>query len=42
VDEGHFDQNGEYVVDRRRNGGQVGFGIWVEHDSGVVRVITGE
>jgi hypothetical protein len=42
VDEGHFDQNGEFVVDRRRNGGQVGFGIWVEHDSGVVRVITGD
>jgi len=42
VDEGHFDQNGEYVVDRRRNGGPVGFGIWVERDSGVVRVITGD
>jgi len=42
VDEGHFDQNGKYIVDRRRNGGPVGFGIWVERDNGVIRVITSD
>ena len=39
VDEGHFDQNGEFVVDRRRNGDEVSRGVWVEADTGVVRVI---
>jgi hypothetical protein len=42
VDEGHFDRNGKYVADRRRNGGQVGFGIWVEPENGVIRVITSD
>jgi len=40
VDEGHFDADGNYVVDRRRNGDEVDGGIWVEPDTGVVRVIT--
>ncbi len=40
VDEGHFDQNGEFVSDRRRNGDSVRGGIWVGSDDGVVRVIT--
>jgi hypothetical protein len=39
VDEGHFDQNGEYIVDRRRNGDVITGGVWVEPDTGVVRVI---
>ena len=39
VDEGHFDQNGEFVVDRRRNGDRIAEGVWVEPDVGVVRVI---
>jgi hypothetical protein len=40
VDEGHFDENGEFVVDRRRNGDNIGSGLWVEPDIGVLRVIT--
>jgi hypothetical protein len=39
VDEGHFNQNGKFVIDRQRNGGQVLAGVWVEPDCGVVRVI---
>ena len=39
VDEGHFGQNGKFVVDRRRNGDEVSRGTWVEPDVGVVRVI---
>jgi hypothetical protein len=39
VDEGHFDDAGSYVVDRRRNGDEIDFGVWVEPDAGVVRVI---
>ena len=40
VDEGHFDQNGKYVSDRRRNGDSVRGGVWVGVDDGVVRIIT--
>jgi len=39
VDEGHFDQDGNFVVDRRRNGDETDHGIWVEPDVGVVRVV---
>jgi len=39
VDEGHFDQNGEFVIDRRRNGDEIDNGVWVEPDTGVVRVM---
>ena len=39
VDEGHFDDAGRYIVDRRRNGDEVDYGIWVEPDTGVVRAI---
>ena len=39
VDEGHFDQNGKFVVDCRRNGDQISFGLWLEPHVGVVRVI---
>ena len=39
VDEGHFDRNGKFVVDRQRNGGQVLAGLWIEPDCGVVRAI---
>jgi hypothetical protein len=42
VDEGHFDKNGKFVAERRRNGGQVFNGIWVEPDCGVVRVVMRE
>ena len=40
VDEGHFDGNGEFVVDHHRNGDALGMGAWVEADNGVVRVLT--
>ena len=38
VDEGHFNQNGQFIVDRRRNGDAISGGVWVEADNGVVRV----
>ena len=41
VDEGHFDKNGEFIAERRRNGDEVGRrGFWVEPDINVLRVIT--
>jgi hypothetical protein len=40
VDEGHFDQNGEFVIDCRRNGDQLRGGIWVGPNDSVVRVIA--
>jgi hypothetical protein len=39
VDEGHFDDNGNFVVDRRRNGDAIDGAIWVEPDLGIVRII---
>jgi hypothetical protein len=39
VDEGHFDEAGGFVIERRRNGDEVDGGVWVEADNGVVRVI---
>jgi beta-galactosidase GanA len=38
VEEGHFDDQGEFVVDRRRNGDEIDHGVWVEPNVGVVRV----
>jgi len=41
VEEGHIDKNGEFVVDRKRNGDEIGRrGFWVEPDIQVLRVIT--
>jgi hypothetical protein len=39
VDEGHFDADGGFVVDRRRNGDETDHGVWVEPDVGVVHVV---
>jgi hypothetical protein len=39
VDEGYFNEKGEFVATNRRNGGHVNWGLWVESDSGVVRAI---
>jgi len=39
VDEGHFDEQGTFVVDRRRNGDETDNGTWVEPDVQVVRVV---
>jgi hypothetical protein len=41
ADEGHFNKTGEFVADRRRNGDEIfRRGLWVEEDTGVLRVIT--
>jgi len=37
VDEGHFDTNGEFIVDRQRSGDAICGGAWVAPDVGVVR-----
>ena len=42
VDEGHFNENGEFVVDRQRNKTPMLYGAWVEADIGVLRIIMGE
>ena len=39
VEEGHFDQNGKFQPECRHNGGELDQGVWVEVDTGVVRVI---
>ena len=38
VDQGYFDENGNFVTVLRRNGGHMDWGLWVEGDIGVVRV----
>ena len=39
IEEGHFNDNGEYVVDYRRNGDEAFFGgFWVTPDSGIVKI----
>jgi hypothetical protein len=41
VDEGHFDKNDKFVIDRHRNGDEIGHrGFWVEPDINVLRIIT--
>lgn len=42
VDEGHFDADGAFVVDRRRNGDEIDSGAWVEPDVKVVRVVMSD
>ena len=42
VDEGHFNEHGEFVVDRQRNKTPLLYGAWVEADISVLRVIMGE
>ena len=42
VDEGHFDKNGKFVVDRERNKTPLVSGAWVEADIGVLRIIMGD
>jgi len=39
VEEGHFDDSGEFIIRRHRNGDETDGGIWVEPDTGVVRVV---
>ena len=40
VDEGHFNQDGEFIIDKRRNGDEIDPAVWVEPDVGVVRLLT--
>jgi hypothetical protein len=40
VDEGNFDEKGNFVINRSRNGDEVDPAVWVEPDCGVIRVIT--
>jgi hypothetical protein len=42
VDEGHFNEHDEFVVDRQRNKTPLLYGAWVEADISVLRVIMGE
>lgn len=39
VDEGYLDDAGRFVVTRRRNGDETDYGVWVEPDVGLVRVL---
>ena len=39
VDEGHFNDSDNFIVDRRRNGDETDHGVWVEPDVGVVHVV---
>ncbi|MBR4865576.1 MAG: DUF5597 domain-containing protein, partial [Clostridia bacterium] len=39
VEEGHFDAEGNWVVDRIRNGDQTDFAVFVYPDNGAVRVV---
>lgn len=42
VDEGHFDEAGNFITDRTRSGDENDFGVWMYADVGVVRVILAE
>ena len=39
VDEGHFNDSDNFIVDRQRNGDETDHGVWVEPDVGVVHVV---
>jgi hypothetical protein len=39
VEQGNFNEKGEFVPVLRRNGARVNHGVWVEADIGVVRVV---
>lgn len=42
VEEGHFNADGTWVGDRQRSGDESDFGVWVDADVGVVRVVVGD
>lgn len=42
VEEGHFNADGTWVVDRQRSGDESDFGVWIDTDVGVVRVVVGD
>ena len=37
--EGHFDDQGVYVIDRRRSGDEARHGVWADADCGVIHVV---
>jgi len=37
--EGHFDDQGVYVIDRLRSGDEARHGIWADADCGVIHVV---
>nr|WP_302591853.1 DUF5597 domain-containing protein [uncultured Marvinbryantia sp.] len=39
VEEGHFDESGDFVPERERTGDESDMGLWVSSDIGVVRVV---
>ena len=42
VEEGHFDENGKFIVERQRNKEPMTQGAWVEGDIGVLRIIMSD
>ena len=42
VDEGHFDSDGEFKIDCRRNGDLISLGLWVTPEIGLVRAVLCE
>lgn len=42
IEEGHFDEDGTYVVDRLRSGDEGRHGIWAQYDCGVIHFVLGE
>jgi hypothetical protein len=42
VEEGHFTEDDQWVVDRLRSGDETDYGIWVQPDVGLVRVVMGD
>ena len=42
VEEGHYEANGTWRVDRRRGGDESDFGLWVTLDSGIVHAVLAD
>ena len=42
ADQGHFDEEGRFVVDHHRNGDDLSGGAWTEAGAGVVRLLLAE
>ena len=42
IEEGHFESDGTYVVDRLRSGDEGRHGIWAQYDCGVIHFVLGE
>jgi hypothetical protein len=42
VEEGHFSANGDWIVDRLRNGDEITSGLWLSPDVGVVHAVLAD